>query len=653
MGGRRIVILILAALVLRPSVASAQKEQFFDILLSFYQALGGVYGNEGPELKARAAALSAALMRWDQAIVESEQQLRRELNAGDQDTALRVHTLLASMYMERSRFDDALREFDEDIRLDPKRAVFHRFKALVYQAAHRHNEAATAFRAAWLIDPSDVLNAYHLIVHRAVETTEGDIENALATMGTAERALIRGGFRGPDAPFISLHPVNDDAGGRMAFVPAAYSRAFSLFLTGDFNDGMTAVTAAVTADPLVADPAAQSEALAMGIAALREGAIDRAIEQLETAQRQTPQSSEAHRILGTAYGAAGDIGKSFQHLRDAVRVNPRDERSWLALARTLDGQNDVEGAAEAVRMAVGELPHAASLRWLQSVLAAKRQRTESSELDVIADVQDLVLILGRGELLGRVARLAQAHLEYERAIALLEERVLLTPNNPVAHRELGHAYESQGRDDEAYSEFMMTLFLDNTDSEGAAAIGRLHLKAGRFAQAIEALTRATALAPANAPARRALGESLVQAGRMSEGLLHLEQAERLQAGAIDEQRRQRTAAMQMVQAEVYMSQRQYDAAIRAWKEIIELQGANPPNLFRLAEALIAAQQLEAAAAELQRAIELKAGPEAYRRLADVLAALGRAEESARARQTYMEQRLQELRQRSTDAAGTP
>ena len=140
---------------------------------------------------------------------------------------------------------------------------------------------------------------------------------------------------------------------------------------------------------------------------------------------------------------------------------------------------------------------------------------------------------------------------------------------------------------------------------------------------------------------------------MSEGLLHLEQAERLQAGAIDEQRRQRTAAMQMVQAEVYMSQRQYDAAIRAWKEIIELQGANPPNLFRLAEALIAAQQLEAAAAELQRAIELKAGPEAYRRLADVLAALGRAEESARARQTYMEQRLQELRQRSTDAAGTP
>jgi tetratricopeptide (TPR) repeat protein len=275
------------------------------------------------------------------------------------------------------------------------------------------------------------------------------------------------------------------------------------------------------------------------------------------------------------------------------------------------------------------------LRWLQSVLAAKRQRTESSELDVIADVQDLVLILGRGELLGRVARLAQAQLEYERAIALLEERVLLTPNNPVAHRELGHAYESQGRDDEAYSEFMMTLFLDNTDSEGAAAIGRLHLKAGRFAQAIEALTRATALAPANAPARRALGESLVQAGRMSEGLLHLEQAERLQAGAID------------------MSQRQYDAAIRAWKEIIELQGANPPNLFRLAEALIAAQQLEAAAAELQRAIELKAGPEAYRRLADVLAALGRAEESARARQTYMEQRLQELRQRSTDAAGTP
>ena len=37
-----------------------------------------------------------------------------------------------------------------------------------------------------------------------------------------------------------------------------------------------------------------------------------------------------------------------------------------------------------------------------------------------------------------------------------------------------------------------------------------------------------------------------------------------------------------------------------------------------------------------------ARPEIYRRLADVYAALGRTEESAAVRQTYVEKRLQEL-----------
>jgi predicted Zn-dependent protease len=64
----------------------------------------------------------------------------------------------------------------------------------------------------------------------------------------------------------------------------------------------------------------------------------------------------------------------------------------------------------------------------------------------------------------------------------------------------------------------------------------------------------------------------------------------------------------------------------------------------VADALIKADRLEEAAAVLQAALPLNPRPqELHRRLAQVYAALGRTEESARERRTYMEQRLEELR----------
>ena len=59
----------------------------------------------------------------------------------------------------------------------------------------------------------------------------------------------------------------------------------------------------------------------------------------------------------------------------------------------------------------------------------------------------------------------------------------------------------------------------------------------------------------------------------------------------------------------------------------------------------AEERLAEAEASLRTAIMLGGGPEPHRRLAEVLAALGRSEESARERQLYRDQRLQDLRTR--------
>ena len=167
---RLVLSLLLAALAL-PSTAAAQRDGFLAAWVQFYQALPGTYGDEGPQLASRLEQMTAALAAWDGEIRDTESQLQSRLKGADATTALEVHAILAALFLDRSRFDDALREFEAAIRVAPTRAAFHRYKGLIYLATQRPAEAAEAFRAAWRLDPMDAQNAYRLIVYRSNGTT--------------------------------------------------------------------------------------------------------------------------------------------------------------------------------------------------------------------------------------------------------------------------------------------------------------------------------------------------------------------------------------------------------------------------------------------------------------------------------------------------
>src|SRR5687767_2037716 len=195
MKASRLVPLMLALLAV-PSTADAQRDPFFSAVVAFYRSSAGLYGDEGPQLTAHLAAMSTALDRWDRDIREAEGELRSRLQSvADLQTKLQIHTTLASLYMERGRMRDAAREFDEDIKLDPRRAAFHRLKGLVLQAMPGDFEAlakaADAFRAAWLLDPDDLQNAYRLIACRSALATPQELGRAHDTLANLERALIR------------------------------------------------------------------------------------------------------------------------------------------------------------------------------------------------------------------------------------------------------------------------------------------------------------------------------------------------------------------------------------------------------------------------------------------------------------------------------
>jgi len=640
MNAPRLLLPFLLVALAIPSTAVAQRESFLAALVQFYQTLRGPYGDEGPQLAAHLEKMTTALAAWDREIRDAETQLQPRLKGADPQTALEAHTILASLYLERGRFNDALREFEADIKIDSTRAAFHRYKGLIYQATARPAEAAEAFRAAWLLDSADPQNTYRLIVYRSKSATTAQIEKGLASFAQIEGELTRLERPRGAPPFRTTQAIDDDAGGAMGFVPPAYARGFSLLLRGEYEDGLAALRTAVAADPLVADAASRSEPMAQGIAALRQGMVDTAIDRLEAAVARAGDSSEVHRILGTAYGIRGDMASSVQHLRDAVRLNPRDERSWIALASTLEDTGQLAEEVAALRTAIDKLPDSGALRW--RLVSARRQVTDESNLELLSIADRLVLFAGKGEMLGQMAAMAQGHLDYERALQLLEARVALTPNNAAAHKALGRAYVDQSREETGYAELVMALLLDPLDAETLDALGRLHLEAGRIPQAIAALQRALTLDAANSQALHALGNALIRAGRTAEGQQRLEESVRRQAQDVEDQRSRRTAAMLSVQAAIHVSRGEYDAAIDLWKQAITIR-RDSVGPFQVADALIKAGRLDEAAALLQAAIPSNLQSQVHRRLAEVYAAQGRIEESVRERRTYTEQRLEELR----------
>ena len=651
------LVALMLALLAVPSPAAAQRGPFFSAVVAFYRSSAGLYGDEGPQLTAHLAAMSTALDRWDREMGDAERELRSQLQSVDEvQTKLQIHTTLASLYVERGRLSDALREFDEDITIDPRRAAFHRLKGLVLQAASRHAEAADAFRTAWLLDPGDPQNAYRLIAYRSVGAAPEEIERARETLANLERRLIRREQAGTPAPFTNLSAIVDDAGGGMAFVPAPYASGFSFILQGELDRGLAELRAAIADDRLVTDPASRSEPMVRGIAALRQAAsakasapegVASAIEHLEAAVAGAGDSSEAHRVLATAYSIAGDIARSVQHLRDAVRLNPRDERSRLALAQTLTAVGRSAEAEDVLRTAVAELPDASAVRWRFSTRAQAGQ--DDDDLALIDMADRLVLLVGKGELYRSLAGLAQLHLDDAKAIGLLERAVRMTPNNAAAHKALGRAYVENGRETEGYAELVIALLLDPDDVETLTALGTWHLTAEQPEFSVEALERAVGIDSTNRLAVHALAGALIRGGRAAEGKQRLQESERLQAQAIENDRRVKAAAVLRLNAEMRMAARDYAGAVEIWREAILLQPGAAVHL-RLAEALAAANRRDEAVAEYLTAISLKAPPDAHRRLAELYDALGRTAEGSRERATHIERRLEELRQRAEQGA---
>lgn len=456
--------------------------------------------------------------------------------------------------------------------------------------------------------------------------------------------VIRG-RRPPPSPFPQAGLINEAGGGSPRFPLARYADVFASALQGRTDETIARMKTAGATDPLIVDPASRSAAMQQAAASLHRGNLRDAIAALETVVKASPASSEAHRMLGTAAGIAGDSRTSVQQFEAALRIRPDDERSWIALANTQVEAGMLVDAARTLEKAVVAIPGSGGLRWRLAGLQVRLEQVGDA-LEQYTEAERLMPVSGRAAVHQAVASAATLQLDVVRAIAASERRVRANLNDAAAHRDLASLYTKQGRQEDAFTELAIAAWLDPDDPLTLVMLGQNLMADRRDEDAVAALERAVSLQPDLREARYALVQGLTRTSRRADAQRHLAEFERQRAEAVAREQRALDIDAARSDAAMKSAAGQHRQAIEVRQRVIALQPDVAQNYLDLAEALVKAGRLAESLQYFVKTAELNGVADVHRRLADVLARLGRTRESALARETYERLRLEDFRRRS-------
>ena len=228
----------------------------------------------------------------------------------------------------------------------------------------------------------------------------------------------------------------------------------------------------------------------------------------------------------------------------------------------------------------------------------------------------------------------------EEAISCLRTAIVLQPNFPKAHYNLGNVLRGRGELHEALECFERAVALDPGYVEAWRASAGVHLMLDGLEQAESCCRRAVELVPASADARGQLGQVLAEAGKLEEAAEQFHRVTEIAPGLaagwmslarIHQRMEQYTKAEAAIQraiairadtpdaytvlGDVLAAQNKLDEAINCYRYAIALKPDAPHPHYQLGVTLVARGDPGAAVPSFRRVIELKPDfTEAYNRL---------------------------------------
>jgi len=626
--------------------SSDPKTRFVQTLGQFSLALDATYGDEGQRILASLDALERAAAQWDDAIHEYETEAAKSQPA-DPKRAASMHVGLGGLYLDRTRYADAIREFDAALVLDSSRADVFTLKGLASAAAHDMRGAAMSFRKALDVDPASTARAYSLARALAEVGSADDAKVALRTVVENQKKESGDGARSPSSPFMRFGIVEERSGVEPFFPPARYAEGFVRLVRGDFRSAFAQLKAAAGRDAVVAGTANQSYSVRQAAAAFRDGDIATAVVQLQAAIELFPDLAEPHRLLGDVYAADEQYEQAIRSFNRAIALDPDDERARLALADTFVRTEQQSTAELTLRDAIAAIPGSGRAHYALARLFQRegRQVEAADELQRAATFNPLLGLNGIYQALGAMNAAVQ---RFDAAIDMYSRRVDIQPNDAGAHQDLGDTYARLARDDDALAEFSVALLLEPKRVATLAAIAQVRLRNGEYEAAATYARRAVDLDPSHAQARYALATALLRSGNTAEGQKELETFQRLQDATAAARAHDIELGGLRREASVSSAAGDHQKAVMLLRQALAIAPKEAVSHLNLGIALMLAGQPAEAAERFASALALNGPDEIHERLAQAYAALGRTDDSRREMELFERLKRARLQREAAD-----
>jgi len=394
--------------------------------------------------------------------------------------------------------------------------------------------AGAAVLQNWQLSSRDPIAAYHVFRQAAKNGDAQEMQRARESLTAAYRTLLQDKSRTKASPFADLSVVRADASDSPVLPPVAYASGYDLIARGAYTNAIAVFRKAAETDPLVTDPALRSPAVMQSIAAARQRRLADARSQLEGAAALR-DSSEAHRLLGMLYWVNGQDDQGIEQLEIAIRLNPRDERARLAFARMLSSFGRDADAERTLQDTIRVWPDSALAHWWLGSIYDRTNRLADARREFALAAPSAVA--GRAQFFTKIGQLATTVADIPAAVDAFARSVEENPNDAEAHRRLAGALLLQDLNDEVFVELVAVLLIDPRDAGAYAGIGRIHLNAGRYDDALPALRRAIELSPDYAEARYALATTLMRMGKTEEAEREFQRVQQSQRRELDDRRR--------------------------------------------------------------------------------------------------------------------
>jgi tetratricopeptide (TPR) repeat protein len=238
--------------------------------------------------------------------------------------------------------------------------------------------------------------------------------------------------------------------------------------------------------------------------------------------------AETQRSLGLASFRDGELGRAIEELKDAIRISPNDESSFLLLADILL-VSGLTGQAEAVLvLAVDAIPDSQLVQYRLGDLYANSGRMRRS-LEGFERASELDGDIARDQVYMRVGNVQTVLAQFDKAESAYRTALELNSASVETRLGLGNMYFRSNRFDDALIEYGRVALERPGTLAAHYRLAEVNLRLDRFEESIAAADKALEIDPQYRQARYLLGRALIRVGQSEAGQRELEEYRKLEA----------------------------------------------------------------------------------------------------------------------------